>query len=229
MQIRAVNLATFIAIAAGATLAGVPGSAQDARQPDPRHGAIIAAQGTANVPACAQCHAFNGASDSSGAFPRLTGQPVAYLTAQMRDFASSLRDSAIMSPIAKGLSPADRADVAAYFAAAEGPFPVLAGADAATIKRGEKIAREGDEAKGLQACNNCHGPDGAGFPPQIPYLAGQYGDYIKLALNMWKSGFRKNSPHAMKQVADRLDDQDIAAVAAFYQHIRNDPETTSAR
>src|SRR5258708_7663917 len=42
------------------------------RQPDARHGAVIVAQGTAaGAPPCAQCHAFNGVSDASGAFPRL--------------------------------------------------------------------------------------------------------------------------------------------------------------
>jgi hypothetical protein len=41
-----------------------------AREPDAKHGAVIAAQGTPNgAPACAQCHAFNGVSDGSGAFP----------------------------------------------------------------------------------------------------------------------------------------------------------------
>lgn len=220
----------FTALAAVTAVAVDSAGAQDAgRQPDLRRGAMIAAQGTATVPACAQCHAFNGASDSSGAFPRLTNQSAAYLTEQMHDFASSLRDSAIMSPIAKQLSPNDLEDVAAYFASSEGPFPLLARADADTIKRGEKLAREGDEAKGLQGCNNCHGPDGAGLPPRIPYLAGQYAEYIKLTLNMWRAGYRKNNPDAMKQVANRLDDKDIAAVAAFYEQIRNSTDSAAAR
>ena len=42
----------------------------EAREPDAKLGAVIAAQGTPNgAPACAQCHAFNGVSDGSGAFP----------------------------------------------------------------------------------------------------------------------------------------------------------------
>ena len=51
------------------------------RQPDTKHGAVIVAQGTAaGAPPCAQCHAFNGVSDASGAFPRLAGQSAYYLT-----------------------------------------------------------------------------------------------------------------------------------------------------
>jgi cytochrome c553 len=208
----AISLTILAALASGSALA-------QSHQADSRRGAVIAAQGTGNVPACAQCHAFNGASDASGAFPRLTGLPTAYLIEQMRDFASSVRDSAIMSPVAKQLSPDDIEDVSAYFAGSSGAFPPLASADAALVKRGETIARIGDGAKGLQACNNCHGPDGTGFPPRIPYLAGQYADYIKLALGMWKTGYRKNSPDVMSLVAKRLDDPDIAAVAAYYQQV----------
>ena len=38
---------------------------------DAKHGAVVTAQGTAaGAPPCAQCHAFNGVSDASGAFPR---------------------------------------------------------------------------------------------------------------------------------------------------------------
>ena len=226
IEMSKITSGTLISLA----LAAGSASAQEtARQLDLKHGAMIAAQGTANVPACAQCHAFNGASDGSGAFPRLTGQSPAYLVEQMRDFASSRRDSAIMSPIAKQLSASELLDVSSYFAASDGPFPPLARADAATIKRGAQLAREGDEAKGLQACNSCHGPDGAGLPPRIPYLAGQYADYINLALNMWKMGFRKNSPEAMKQVASKLDDRDIAAVAAFYQQVRDATDSAAAR
>ena len=49
-------------------------------EPDIQHGAVIAAQGTvAGAPACAQCHAYNGVSDASGAFPRIAGQSRSYL------------------------------------------------------------------------------------------------------------------------------------------------------
>ena len=195
-------------------------SAQGKRTPDANHGAVIAAQGAAGVPACAQCHAFSGASDSSGAFPRIGGQPAYYLEKQMRDFASSERVNAIMSPIAKALSADDIADVAAYYANNAGQFPPLATADAATYEKGQQLARVGDAVKGIQACNNCHGPDGAGIPPAIPYLAGQYAQYIAFEMQMWKRGLRKSSPGSMALIAKQLDDQQIAAVAAYYQQVR---------
>jgi cytochrome c553 len=70
-------------------------------QPDPNRGAVIAAQGTATgAPGCALCHAFNGVSDGSGAFPRIAGQSAYYLAEQLRAFRSGVRLNAIMSPIA---------------------------------------------------------------------------------------------------------------------------------
>ena len=187
-------------------------------RPDVKHGAVIVTQGTARgAPACAQCHAFNGASDGSGAFPRLAGQSSYYLSKQMRAFTSGIRVNAVMSPIAEALSSDDIADVSEYYADVSAPFPPLPAGDATLVKRGEDLAKVGSAAKDIQACDNCHGPGGVGEPPAIPYLAGQYARYIASELHMWQRGFRKSSPEAMAQVAKRLDDQDIAALAAYYQ------------
>jgi cytochrome c553 len=195
-------------------------SQTEPRRPDVKHGAVIVTQGTASgAPACAQCHAFNGASDGSGAFPRLAGQSSYYLSTQMRAFTSGVRVNAVMSPIAEALSSDDIADVSAYYAGVSAPFPPLPAGDATLVKRGEELAQVGSAAKDIQACDNCHGPGGTGEPPAIPYLAGQYERYIAFELQMWQRGFRKSSPEAMAQVAKRLDDQDIAALAAYYQQM----------
>jgi cytochrome c553 len=190
------------------------------RQPNAKHGAVIVAQGTgAGAPPCAQCHAFNGVSDSSGAFPRLAGQSAYYLAGQLRDFASGVRASAIMSPIAKALSPDDVADVTAYFAGVNAPFLPLQAPNAALVKRGEELAKAGGPDR--LHCDNCHGRGGSGEPPVIPYLGGQYAHYIVFTLQMWQEGFRKNSPDAMEVIAKKLDDQEIAAVAAYYQQVNS--------
>jgi cytochrome c553 len=201
-----------------------------AHTPDSQHGAVIATQGTAaGAPGCAQCHAFNGASDGSGAFPRIAGQSDYYLAKQLRDFASGVRTNAVMSPIAKALTPDDMADVAAFYAKLNAPFLPLSKPDAALIKAGEALAKVGSAARQIQACDNCHGPGGAGEPPAIPYLAGQYTPYIALELRMWQRGFRNNSPAAMAVVAKDLNDQEIAAVAAYYQQARGSSEAAASQ
>jgi len=196
------------------------------RQPDTKHGAVIVAQGTAaGAPPCAQCHAFNGVSDASGAFPRLAGQSAYYLAAQLRDFASGVRASAIMSRIAKALSPDDIADVTAYFASIKAPFLPLKAGNRSLVKRGEELAKAGGPER--LHCDNCHGPSGYGEPPVVPYLAGQYAHYIAFTLQMWQKGFRKNSPDAMALIAKKLDDQDIFAVAAYYQQVSSPLESAA--
>jgi len=190
-----------------------------ARQPDGARGAVIAAQGVApGVPACAQCHAFNGSSDGSGAFPRIAGQSAYYLAKQLRAFASGVRTNAIMTPIAKALSPEETTDVAAYYATVIGPFLPLRSPDPMLVKRGEQLANIGDAAKDLQSCNNCHGPGGAGELPAIPYLAGQYAHYIEFELQMYRRGLRRGQP--MAEIAKKLGDRDSAAVAAYFQQVR---------
>ncbi len=192
------------------------------RQPDAAHGSVIAAQGTAaGAPACALCHGFDGSSDGSGAFPRIAGQAAEYLASQMRDYASSVRANAVMTPVSKALSPEDVADVAAFYAGVNGAFLPLPNPDPTLIKRGEQLATLGDDAKNIPACNNCHGPGGAGEPPLIPYLGGQYAHYTAFQLQMWQRGFRKNSAALMGDVAGLLDDRDIAATAAYFQQIRS--------
>jgi cytochrome c553 len=210
-----------------ANLKNVMSQSAGRRQPDVKHGAAIVAQGTAaGAPPCAQCHAFNGVSDASGAFPRLAGQSAYYLAVQLRDFASGVRASAIMSPIAKALSPDDVADVTAYFAGVTAPFLPLKAPNAALVKRGEELAKAGGPER--LHCDNCHGPGGGGEPPVIPYLAGQYAHYIAFTLQMWQEGFRKNSPDAMGVIAKTLDEQEIAAVAAYYQQV-NSPLESAAK
>jgi cytochrome c553 len=201
-----------------------------AREPDAKHGAVIAAQGTPNgAPACAQCHAFNGVSDGSGAFPRIAGQPAYYLAKQLRDFTSGIRANAIMTPVAGALTTDDIADVAAYYGGIEAPFLPLRRADSALITQGEELAKVGSAASRIQACDNCHGSGGAGEPPAIPYLAGQYASYIGLEWRMWRRGFRKSSSGAMACLAEHLDDQEIAAAAAYYEQVRGSTEASASQ
>jgi quinohemoprotein ethanol dehydrogenase len=195
-------------------------TASGGHRADPNQGAVIVAQGTASgAPACAQCHAFTGDSDGSGAFPRVARQPASYLAKELQDFASGVRSNSIMSPIARALSSDNVADVAAYYATAQTQSPRLANGDPQLVKRGKELAESGNPAKGIPGCDACHGAGGAGQSPTIPYLAGQYAHYTATQLQMWQSGFRRNSPTTMTLFAKLLDDREIAALAAYYQQV----------
>ena len=85
--------------------------------------------------------------------------------------------------------------------------------------RGKTLVRVGDESKQLQACANCHGPDGSGERFATPYLAGQSAAYIASAIGEWKAGTRRSGEALMGGVASRLDDNDIAAVSAYLESL----------
>lgn len=63
-------------------------------------------------------------------------------------------------------------------------------------------------------CVACHGDDGRGIAPNFPVLAGQYADYLALALRQYRSGERDNV--LMAPFAANLSDADIADLAAYY-------------
>jgi alcohol dehydrogenase (cytochrome c)/quinohemoprotein ethanol dehydrogenase len=200
-------------IAAAEAARGTPAT----HRADAARGAVLAIRGSpGGAPACALCHAFNGVSDGSGAFPRIAGQSAYYLGRQLHAFRTKLRDNAIMSPLANRLTDDEIADVSAYYAAVAAPFPPLASSDdAALLRRGELLATLGKPALGLPGCAVCHGAYGAGEAPTIPYLGGQYAHYLAFELQMWAAGLRRTSGDAMALIASQLDAGEIAAVAAY--------------
>ncbi len=68
-------------------------------------------------------------------------------------------------------------------------------------------------------CMGCHGIIGyqASFPEvyKVPMIAGQNAKYIASALNAYKAGDRKHP--SMRGIADSLNEQDIADVAAYFE------------
>jgi len=153
--------------------------------------------------------------------PRIAGQSARYIEKQLGDFASGARENLIMGGIAKSMSDADRAKVAAYYASLPVPAVAQSAAPAAALAaRGHELAIQGAEAKHVQACNNCHGPDGSGVAFGGPYLAGQTAAYLADQLKAWQQGTRKNDAgNLMASVAARLDETDIAAVTAYYASV----------
>jgi cytochrome c553 len=178
---------------------------------------------------CQACHGLHGEGMAAGDKPRLAGQSAVYLDKQLRDFASGARDNPIMSAIAKGLNDQTRAKLTTYYDSLPVPAPLQGTAPTtAQAARGHQLAAEGAEAKRVQACNNCHGPDGSGVALSAPALAGQLAPYLAAQLKSWQQGGRKNDAgNLMNSVAMRLDDADIAAVTSYYASL--DASTPSTR
>ena len=71
--------------------------------------------GKAKSMTCAGCHGMNGISNND-MWPNLAGQKEVYLANQLKMFKDGQRNNAMMSAMAKGLSDADIANLAAYYA-----------------------------------------------------------------------------------------------------------------
>ena len=220
--IRSILVGTLGTATAGFLLArSLATDLYSASHGDADRGAQIVASGTNyGVIACARCHAFDGTADGSGAFPKLSRIPSYYLAKQLRDFASGLRSDAIMSAIARKMTPRDIADVSEYYTATHGtPVPAPTAA-ADLLALGTRMATVGDEGKEIQACESCHGARGRGEGPAIPPLAGQYAHYMAFQLRMWQMGYRKNdASQQMANIAKRLSSKDIDAIGVYFERL----------
>jgi len=179
---------------------------------------------------CARCHGVLGIGRPQQETPRLAGQPRLYLHKQLDDFASGTRFSAKMTPVARALTPVQREAVAAYYASLYAiPYPKAPYGDPSLVQEGGVLSAIGDLARDLRACEICHADAGLGIAPSYPYLAGQYADYTEKQLLLWKAGVRRNDPlDVMSDIALRLDEQEIRALALYFARVRPPPAALSS-
>jgi cytochrome c553 len=180
--------------------------------------------------ACQRCHGAKGTGKPSEGAPRLAGQPRFYLEKQLQDFAAGTRRSEKMLPVARALSEEQRAAVAAYFASLISvPYPDPPYANPALVQRGGVLSAIGDEQGKVRACEICHADAGVGIAPSFPYIAGQYADYTERQLRAWKEGSRRNDPlDVMAEIAERLSDEEIRALALYFARVRPSPGSLSS-
>ena len=89
-------------------------------------------------------------------------------------------------------------------------------ADARSVQWGATLYAQGSAERGIQACANCHGPNGQGLNRMNPPIAGQPASYVEAQLLLWREGTRRNDTGGfMAAVARRMTDDDIRAAAAY--------------
>ena len=186
-------------------------------------GASIAKNGVGAAQACQTCHGAAGEGLAQAGFPRLAALGAPYLQRQLDAFADGTRVNAVMMPIAKALSVADRAAVSAYYARLPVPAasatanPTASAASPKPLGVGATLATRGRWADKLPACEQCHGPGGRGVGPDFPALTGQSAAYIANQLMAWKTGARPPGPMGlMAVVAKKLSDAEVLAVADHF-------------
>lgn len=156
--------------------------------------------------ACIACHGFEGNARAQG-YPRLAGQPKAYLKKQLKAFASGERSDPTMTSLAASLSESDIDGLADFFAKMVPQTNATFSADAGRVARGEALVN----AKG---CVACHGQrlEGQDLNPR---LAGQGYDYLVDQLVRFKNGTRSDASGAMPAIAAALSQQEIGDMASY--------------
>lgn len=181
-------------------------------------GERLAQQGKGDqVAACNSCHQADGSGNPDAGWPRLAGMNADYMVRQLRDIAAGERENAIMKPIASGMTEKEMRAASEYYADMAPPTEAPGDAGADGVTEGKAIANRGLWRKGVPSCVSCHGPGGRGVGADFPGLAGQNARYISSQIKAWQSDKRANDPNRlMDAVAERLTDEEVAAVAAYF-------------
>ncbi|WP_119680777.1 c-type cytochrome [Indioceanicola profundi] len=182
-------------------------------------------EGREGVWACSSCHGADGAGSAS--VPRLAGLPEAYLARQLRDYRDGLRTNENMQFVAKHLSDAEIASLAAQYSRLASPSNAAAtlGGD---VERGRELAMYGDWKQDIPPCFSCHGSSAFGVAPHFPGLAAQPADYTYAQLAAWVQGRRSNSSlDLMEAIANRMSPADMKAVADYLATLAPAPVTSS--
>jgi cytochrome c553 len=165
---------------------------------------------------CSGCHGEDGIGIDPS-FPNLANQAAAVLFKQLQDYKTGSRQGGqaeVMAPFAQALDDAQMADVAAYYASRAPRDRMAAGS--AVLPSVERLATMGDPARGLAACEACHGPSQSG-PEGTPVLLGQSVPYLEQQLQLFASGDRGNDLFArMRVIARQLTPEEMHSLAIYY-------------
>jgi cytochrome c553 len=162
---------------------------------------------------CTKCHGDHGISDDPE-IPHLAGQKASYLFKQLQHFKAGERDGGRMNKTIKKLDEQQLADLAVNFAASQLPTQ-----DGVTVPTKPGLVSSGDQARGIDACADCHGEDGRGKQDKYdaPALAGMPLDYFATSIEVFADGTRKSDvDEVMGKVAKALTDEEVQQLSLYY-------------
>ena len=170
---------------------------------------------------CAACHGVDGNS-ANPEWPSLAGQHAKYIEKQLNDYKSGARQNAIMAGMVAALSEQDMANLADYYESLT-PKGSPVAVDSELLQKGQDIYRGGITETQVAACIACHSANGMGNGPAgWPALAGQHAQYTATQLKYFQNETRANdSGRMMRNVAKRMSEQEMEAVAAYIAAMLN--------
>ncbi|MBW8756628.1 MAG: cytochrome c4 [Burkholderiales bacterium] len=171
-------------------------------------------RGSTKVQMCIGCHGIVGyQADFPQVYkvPKIAGQDAKYLASALTAYRSGDRKFPTMRSIAASLSDQDIADIAAYYAQLGKPGETVPATLATPVPDKLRTA--------LATCVSCHGVNfSTPTDGTIPRLAGQYADYLEVALKSYKV---EGNPHfgranpVMGAMAKPLKDDTITQIADY--------------
>lgn len=207
-----VLVATVLCLAASVNAANPPDPDQLVRQlertlADTNTHKAALKSGAERVAFCTYCHGKDG-NGLKPEVPKLAGQNAKYLFNQFENFAAGRRKNLVMQELAGNLSADDRIAVAIYFASLPVHPEVV---DAALANNGKIIFDS--------VCAVCHGRTGLG-QEQFPRLAGQNPTYVARTLRGFRTDESTHADPIMRQIAQTLTDDNVAAISAYVASLR---------
>jgi cytochrome c553 len=181
----------------------------------------------AKVAMCVGCHGIVGYKSSFPEVyrvPQIAGQSAKYIAAALNAYKTGDRKHPTMRGIAETLTEQDVADISVYYEnlgkESRKPAP-------------EKASREPDAqvASLLQkaACASCHGANfSKPIDPSYPKIAGQYADYLFVALKAYKT---ENNPAmgrnngVMGAIAKQFSNAELKALSEYVGSLQGEMQT----
>lgn len=156
--------------------------AEDVKPGDP-------ARAKSQIAMCIGCHGIPGYQASFPEIhkvPMISGQSAKYIISALTAYRAGDRKHPTMRGIAAPLSDQTIADIAAYYESSGKDLPGHAGSGAPATPEVQALLTKGN-------CASCHGANlNKPIDPAYPKLAGQYPDYLYVALKAYHT---TDNPH----------------------------------
>jgi len=171
------------------------------------------------VKACVICHGTEDRVGRDGYYPRIAGKPEGYLFNQLRNFRDGQRYYRPMALLLADVSDQYLLEMAAYFSALKQPYPPpeRTASTPDELRLARKLINQGDAARKIPACVDCHGKQLMGTVPFIPGLLGLPRAYMIAQFGAWRNGgvIRGQTPDCMSEIAKQLTPEETNALAAW--------------
>ncbi|MDE2400525.1 MAG: cytochrome c4 [Burkholderiales bacterium] len=212
------SLICSLGLAASAGLLTTAAHAQDTKPGDP-----AAAQ--KKIAMCIGCHGIEGYRASFPEIhrvPKISGQSAKYIATALNAYKKGDRKHPTMRGIATSLSDQDIADISLYYEASGKNLP-------ATPASGEAPSAEVNALLTKGNCVACHGQNlNAPIDGAYPKLAGQYGDYVFVALKAYQTEknpqIGRNNP-IMAAQAKLFTQPELKLLAHYVEGLQSDLKT----